>query len=91
MMQLLLALDPPKLNPKSLCAVVKEIMLLNEWVTPYEVQREIERKTGERHADSTVTARMRDLRKLKFGGYIIERRRRENTDSQEYKITGRQM
>ena len=46
MMQLLLALDPPKLNPKSLCAVVKEIMLLNEWCTLYFLQAEVSAGPG---------------------------------------------
>lgn len=89
--QFLLQFDPPNLNPKSLCAVVKEIMLLNEWCTLYFLQAEVQRKTGERHSDSTVSARVRDLRKLKYGGYVIERRPKENSDSWEYKITGRQM
>jgi hypothetical protein len=36
-----------------------------------------------------MSARIRDLRKARYGGYIVERRRKEGTDSFEYRITGK--
>jgi hypothetical protein len=85
--QLMLQL-PPR-TKRTLCDVVREIMLIHEWVTPYFVQQEVERKTGEWHSDSTITARIRDLRKPRYG-YVIEHRdAKPGRSIQEYKIVGK--
>ena len=89
MVQLSLDLEPPRARRPRLIDAVKDVLLIHEWVTPYFVQREIERKTGEFYCDSTMSARIRDLRKARYGGYIVERRRKEGTDSFEYRITGK--
>ena len=57
-----------------------------EWLTPYELQRSILDRYGHRMSDASVTARMRDLRKTKFGGYTVDRRPREGTRSFEYRL-----
>jgi hypothetical protein len=37
-------------------------------------------------AESSVSARLRDLRKAKFGGYRVERRRRGSGGTWEYRV-----
>ncbi len=61
-------------------------MMESEWITPWEIQNTIHRLTGEIHSDSSITARMRDLRKPEYGGYLVERRKREGTKSFEYRM-----
>jgi hypothetical protein len=48
--------------------------------------REIADATGD--PDASVSARLRDLRKEKFGGFIVERRRRGETPkgTHEYRL-----
>jgi hypothetical protein len=46
---------------------VRRIMLRGEWVT----LRQVAEETGD--PESSVSARIRDLRKLQFGAYTIER------------------
>lgn len=48
---------------------VRRVMLAGGWHTLEYISRE----TG--HPPASVSARLRDLRKLKFGAYNIERRR----------------
>ena len=47
---------------------VRRVMLAGGWHTLENISRE----TG--HPQASVSARLRDLRKLKFGAYTIERR-----------------
>ncbi len=51
-------------------ARVKAVMLDGRWRT----LRELADETGD--PESSISARLRDLRKEKFGAYVIERRRR---------------
>lgn len=67
---------------------VKEIMLHNSefgvWMTLSEL-------AGWADApESSVSARIRDMRKARFGGYIVERRRRGDPKDgiHEYRING---
>jgi hypothetical protein len=50
---------------------VRAIMLRGAWVTVREIARELNGAS-----DASVSARVRDLRKVRFGGYDIQRRRR---------------
>lgn len=84
MVQLQLQLEPNK--QMTMTDAVRAIMLQSEWVTPYQLQRAIEQMTGTWHSDSAVTARLRELRRPEFGGYLIERRKRENARSFEYRL-----
>lgn len=54
---------------------VRKIMARGGWLTPWEIQRKLS-DLGRRRSGSSVTARMRDLRKLRYGGYRIRRRKR---------------
>ncbi len=53
---------------------VRDLMRDGQWRT----LQEIEAATG--FPQASISARLRDLRKPKFGGYIINRRRRGNSD-----------
>lgn len=63
--------------------LVKALMLDGRWRTPDEVIKQA------CCSPAGVTARLRDLRKEKFGGFHVERRRREGTFVYEYKVTRR--
>lgn len=61
---------------------VRKLMLDGIWRT----LAEIERDTG--YPQASVSARLRDLRKEKFGGYSVERRRSEYAAGlYEYRVT----
>ena len=65
--------DSPRLGKQ--LEWVRRIMERGEWYTPEDVQRELV-KYGVRAGTASITARFRDLRKPKFGGRTIERRKR---------------
>ena len=88
MTQLELQLDQPRPAPLTLVGMVYEILRGGEWLTPYEIVRALQRKHNEWHSDSGVTARIRDLRKPRFGGFIIDKRLREGSRSFEYRLGG---
>lgn len=54
---------------------IRDLMLDGQWRT----LSEIEAKTSDPAA--SISAQLRNLRKQRFGGYIIEKRRRGNRDS----------
>lgn len=85
-LQMQLNLEPTQFQSLSLVGMVREVMLQSEWATPYEIQRTIERVSGAWHSDSSITARMRELRRPEYGGYDVERRKREGTKSFEYRL-----
>lgn len=59
-------------------------MSTHEWVTPGEVADAI---GWEDWDHGSVTARFRDFRKPKFGGYVVERRRRAGSKRlHEYRL-----
>ncbi len=60
--------DIPRLH-KQLEAVY-DIMRLGNWITLPELQEQIPEATTQ-----SLSARIRDFRKAKFGGYLVERRR----------------
>ncbi len=84
MVQLQLPIEPNK--QLTLTEAVRKIMLESDWITPYQLQRAVEKLTGQWHSDSATTARLRELRRPAFGGFIIERRKRENARSFEYRL-----
>jgi hypothetical protein len=61
-------LDGKRLGAQ-LHSVLNLMLLKNKWWTLAEIEEE----TG--HPQSSISARIRDLRKTKFGGYEVERRR----------------
>lgn len=61
--------------------VVRCLMLDGRWRT----LGQIEECTG--YPQASVSARLRDLRKPRFGGYAVERQRR-SPGTYEYRVTG---
>lgn len=56
---------------------VWEVTSDSKWRTLAEIQREASRLVpGSHDSEAAISARLRDLRKPKFGGYLVERRRR---------------
>lgn len=62
-------LDKPRLA--TLLGAVASLMLDGKWRTLAEI-----RSTINRGSEASISARLRDLRKPKFGGYAVQRRRR---------------
>ena len=63
---------------KTLNGIVFNILYLNErWWTPFELIAHIKARYWTLISDSSCTARLRDLRKAKYGAHNIEKRRRE--------------
>jgi len=58
-------------------ARVKALMLDHQWRTLGEIKAGIEERAPHLHgaSEAAVSARLRDLRKARFGGYVVERRR----------------
>lgn len=58
---------------------VREYMLaiFPQWKTLAEISVRLEQDYGQKFPEASISARLRDLRKKKFGGYIVERKRRE--------------
>jgi hypothetical protein len=88
MMQLELQLLPPQAKAITLNGMVLEILKIAEWWTPAEIQRVLLRQ-NEMHSDSSITARLRDLRKDAYGAWVIEKRKRENSRAWEYSLKGK--
>lgn len=89
-LQLQLCLEQPLAKPLNLVGIVREVMLENEWLTPYQLQALVEARTGEWHSDSALTARLRELRRAEYGGYLVEKRKCEGLKSFEYRLAGKQ-
>lgn len=84
--QLQLPIPAPPAPTLTLCGMVYDIMRDGEWRTPYEVQRMVERLTGQWHSDSSICARLRDLRKPAYGSHTIEKRPVEGQRSYVYRM-----
>ena len=80
--QLELHLEPQK--GLTLTEAVRRVMQEADWITPYQVQRAVEQLTGTWHSDSSVTARIRELR-AEFG-YEVERRKMDGARSFQYRL-----
>ena len=57
---------------------VREYMLaiFPQWKTLAEISYYLQHKYRGRFPEASISARLRDLRKKKFGGYVVERKRR---------------
>ena len=56
------------------------------WFTSPELQHYVKHVTGRLYSDSTITARIRDLRKPQYGGHVIDARKRKSSRSYEYRL-----
>lgn len=59
-----------------------------EWRTLTRIRDRIETDTGARDPEASISAQLRHLRKPRFGGYKIERRRTQRNEALwEYRMT----
>ncbi len=56
------------------------VVVDGHWRTLQEIQDKIEASFKEHDSEGGISARLRDLRKERFGAYDIQRRRREGSD-----------
>ena len=59
------------------------------WYMPFELVRALKIDYDILISDSSLTARLRDLRKPQYGSHIIEKRRREGSTAYEYRLNDR--
>ena len=76
--------DGPRLTSEF--EAVKRIMHDGRWHTLYELRLRVEAKLKAKVSEAGISARVRDLRKTKFGGYTVERRRGEFGGTHEYRM-----
>ena len=75
-----------KPDTKTLNQRIYDVMLTRYWYTPYCLQQVLLAKYGVMVSDSSISARIRDQRKARFGGHTIEKRKREGSRAYEYKL-----
>ena len=64
--------DTARLNAQA--RRVYNAMSSGEWLSLYDIRRLICVNTGFKDPEASISARIRDLRKEKFGGFTVERR-----------------
>lgn len=69
---------------KSQHQIIRNV-LIGRWLAPHEVRSRLWERDFPISPEAT-TARMRDLRKLQFGGHNVIKRRRPGTRYYEYSI-----
>jgi hypothetical protein len=74
------------LEAGTLNAIVYGILTDGRWWMPWEISEIILRAHRTRVSDSSITARLRDLRKDKFGKHTIELRKRPGSCAYEYRL-----
>lgn len=62
------------------------IMQDNCWHTLAEIAERVSYPPYDRSSEAGVSARLRDLRKARFGGYIVQRRRAQESGLFEYRL-----
>ena len=70
----------------TLNATVLAILSDGNWYMPYEICERILRQEHTRISDSSSSARLRDLRKAKYGSHVIEKRIRQGSRAYEYRL-----
>ena len=85
-MQAELNFDLAQPDVKRLVDMVRVIMKDGNWWAPYELCDEIKRNLNIRVSDSSATARIRDLRKVQYGGHVVRIRRRNGARAFEYRL-----
>ena len=73
-------LDGPRLTLQ--LERVREYMLdiFPKWLSLAEISELLEQKYNAKFPPQSVSARLRDLRKKKFGGYTVDKKRREDEE-----------
>jgi len=65
---------------KGVLRAVFSVMCDGDWKTLSQISQEAEQFSGRRCPEAGVSARLRDLRKDKFGGFTVESRRADGGD-----------
>lgn len=67
---------------------VHEVMADGQWWTLAEIQTSVRIWAGRSAMETTISARLRDLRKAEYGGYDVQRRKRESSPDglYEYRV-----
>ena len=78
--------DRPAPTVGTLNAIVLDIMADGRWRMPFEICDLILRLHRVKISDSSCTARIRDLKKAKFGGHSVEKRIRDGSRAYEYRL-----
>jgi hypothetical protein len=68
--------------------IILNLLSSGSWYAPHEVNMQLRLQGCHCSAEAT-TARMRELRKAKFGGYILKKQKRIGTEYFEYRVIGR--
>lgn len=71
---------------KRLVDMVRVIMKDGNWWTPWQLCDEIHANLGIRVSDASISARIRDLRKLQHGGHMVRIRKRSGSRAFEYRL-----
>lgn len=66
--------DNTRLHPQLVAVLSKFLHEANQWLMLPFIIMDVQRMTGTNAGAAAITARIRDLRKAKFGGYHIESR-----------------
>jgi len=82
-LQMTLELSPAKLRTSDL---ILGMLRHGEWLAPYEICRELRIWHDIRISDSNATARIRELRSVRFGSHNIISRPRAGSTAWEYKL-----
>jgi hypothetical protein len=75
---------------ETLLGRVRRIMAAGQWWTLRELAVELEATWGHVASDASISARLRDLRKVEHGAWIVERRRRAELEAVVYEYQARQ-
>jgi len=78
--------EPKEPTTGTLNAWVLEFLREFQWNMPHELCSLVCCRHHVMVSDSSITARLRDLRKPRYGSHIIEKRRRENSTAYEYRL-----
>lgn len=84
--QTALAFEIAEPEIKTLLDMVRQLLSDKRWWTPWEICEEIWRTRSVRISDSTACARLRDLRKARYGSHTISIRKRAGSRAFEYRM-----
>lgn len=74
-------IDSPKIRE-----VIRDLLSRGEAMTTYEVSTHLIFIMGKSFSESAISARIRDLRKPKYGGYKVKSKPRHGCTAWEYQI-----
>ena len=68
----------------SILQQIEKIMLKGKWITIPELQKRLKTYA----MSTTISARIRDLRKPEYGSHKVQRRSKKGSKLYEYKVEG---